>query len=194
MQPKQIVFFLEERSAEEMLRGIMPRLLAAHPDIGAVYIAFNGCHALEKNLSSRIRGYQNPNAAFIILRDQDVGLCKERKQKLQSLVPADNRILIRIACRELESFYFGDLPAVEQGLNLNLERHAKKKHYRAPDQIQKPSTQLESLTQGKYAKIAGSRAIAPRLRLDGGNASPSFNALINGIRHQIQRLTQTPPL
>jgi len=90
--------------------------------------------------------------------------------------------LVRIACHELESFYFGDLDAVEKGLGItNIVRYKNKAKYRDPDSIINPSYELEKLTNGSYQHVMGSRSIAPHLSLD-KNTSHSFNALISGIR------------
>ena len=50
-----LVFLLEERSAREMLTGLLPRLLPA--DISFVCITFEGKQDLEKQLVRRIRHY-----------------------------------------------------------------------------------------------------------------------------------------
>ncbi len=63
-----------------------------------------------------------------------------------------------------------------------LARAQNKVKYRNPDRLAKPSLELEKLTQKKYQKVDGSRAIGPHLRTDGTNRSRSFNVLIKGIR------------
>lgn len=58
------------------------------------------------------------DAHFIVMRDQDSGDCYQIKDRLLNLSREAGRpnALVRIACKELESFYLGDLNAVEQGL------------------------------------------------------------------------------
>ena len=47
------------------------------------------------------------------------------------------RSLIRIACRELESFYLADLQAVEQALGLSgIASQQQTRRYREPDRLQ----------------------------------------------------------
>lgn len=90
--------------------------------------------------------------------------------------------VVRIACRELEAFYLGDLRAVELGLRvsgLSLKQNQAK--FRDPDQLQSPSVELEKLTGGRYQKVAGSRAIAPHLDLE-KPGSRSFRHLIQAVR------------
>jgi hypothetical protein len=177
-----IVFFLEEPSAKEMLEGIRPRLL---PDnVQVRYLVFKGKQDLEKNLKQKLRGWLLPDSVFVVMRDQDSGDCKAVKIKLTELCRQSGRkdVLVRVACRELESFYLGDLAAVEEGLGLKgLRVKQAVRKYRMPDSLGNPSGELYKLTNGAYQKIEGSRSIAPHLSLD-TNRSHSFNVLISGIR------------
>lgn len=179
---KTLVFFLEEPSAREMLEGLRPRLFAPETDVR--YVVFRGKQDLEKNLHRKLRGWLTPDCAFVVLRDQDAGDCREIKQRLLSMCPSDPRIqvLVRIACHELESFYIGDLAAVERGLALHgLSRHQNSALCRDPDALPNPSQVLDNLTGRKYQKVLGSRAIGPHLDPD-ANTSRSFRALVSGIR------------
>jgi len=182
---KTLVFFLEEPSAKAMLEGIMPRIL---PQQWLVrYIVFQGKQDLEKNLAQKIHHWQMPNSVFVVMRDQDSGDCRAIKSRLNRLCEGgkDKCILIRIACRELESFYLGDLAAVEQGLNLSgLRNLQQKKKYRNPDNLGSPSNELSALTGDAYHKLSGSRAIAPFMALD-HNCSKSFQALLAGIQKMV---------
>ena len=114
---KELVFLLEEPSAQEMLKIVVGKLI--HDDrLSFKYVVFDGRSNLDKNLKRKIRDYQIPNAEFIILRDQDGGDCKKLKDSLTKKIPAQEscRTTVRIACRELESFYLGDLEAVAEAL------------------------------------------------------------------------------
>lgn len=168
----------------EMLKGVLLRMLP--PDICVKYIVFDGKQDLEKQMTLKLRGWNAPNSVFLIMRDQDAGDCKKIKHYLVEKSVASNKqngVIIRIACRELESFYLGDLSAVEQGLNLRgIAKQQVKSKYRMPDKLVNPSEILEKLSEKKYQKIAGSRAIAPHLNITGGNKSHSFNVLLDGIR------------
>lgn len=91
--------------------------------------------------------------------------------------------IVRIACHELESFYLGDLSAVDKGLKMNsLSKLQNKKKYREPDKLANPSQELMTLTKKRYQKISGSRAISRHLNLE-NNFSNSFNVLVNAIRN-----------
>ena len=181
---KELVFLLEEASAKAMLESLLPRIL--NSDIKTRFIAFEGKQDLEKQLARRMRGYVNPLARFIVLRDQDNAPdCKAVKTKLAGycqLAGQTAKSLVRIACRELEAFYLADLRAVEQGLKLqNLENQQHLGKFRDPDRLGSPSRELTLLTKGIYQKVSGSRAIGAFL--DPANTrSPSFNNLILGIQ------------
>jgi hypothetical protein len=177
-----LVCFLEEPSAKAMLEGVLPRILPE--DVYVRYIVFEGKQDLEKKLTGKLRSWQMPDSIFLVMRDQDTGDCVIIKNSIVSLCRQAGKFeaLVRIACHELESFYFGDLSAVERGLGIqNLVRHQKSRKYRQPDTIVNPSHELEKITSGKYQKIGGSRAVGKLLSVD-NNTSHSFNVLISGIR------------
>jgi len=183
---KRLVFLLEEPSAREMLKGILPRLLP--DDVHPEYKIFEGKQDMEKNLIRVLRAWRTPDTlAFVVLRDQDAADCRDVKKglltKCQQAKRTDITVLIRIACRELESFYLGDLSAVEKGLELTgLGRQQTKNKYRNPDALGNPAQELSRLTSKSYQKVSGSRAIGPNLDITGSNCSHSFNVLIEGIR------------
>lgn len=183
---KMLVFFLEEPSAKEMLAGILPRFLPE--GILVRYIVFQGKQDLEKNLKKKLRGWRIPDSVFVVMRDQDSGDCKAIKAKLTDLCREAGRegVLVRVACRELESFYLGDLAAVEQGLGLNgLKSRQQGRKFRNPDALGNPAEELFRLTGNRYDKIAGSRAIAPYLSLE-TNYSYSFRVLLSGIMNIVK--------
>lgn len=182
-----LVCMLEEPSAEEMLKVVLSEILPQ--TVHVIYMVFEGKQDLEKRLETRLREWQLPNTYFLVMRDQDSGDCVSIKTELAKRVSQSGKsgqTLIRIACRELESFYLGDLQAVERGLNLNhVARQQDKQKYRHPDQIANASVDLAGLTNNLYQKVQGSRLIARHLRLDGSNTSHSFNVLISGIQKLI---------
>ena len=102
------------------------------------------------------------------------------------------KILVRIACTELETYYLADLSAVEQALKINnLARLQVSAKFRNPDRLSNPSTELEALTTGAYQKVSGSREIGKYL--DASNErSPSFKNLVKGIRRMESELLSLP--
>jgi len=180
---KELVFLLEESSAQAMLEGVLPRMLPV--DVSVRCICFEGKQDLEKRLEKKIRGYLNPSAKFIVIRDQDsYSNCVALKKRLSDLCVQGGKpdAMIRIACRELESFYLADLAAVENGLGITgLAKLQQGSKYRSPDYLGSPSRELSGLTRGRYQKRSGSKAIGPWLDLD-NDRSRSFRNLIRGIR------------
>jgi hypothetical protein len=142
---------------------------------------------MDKRLVMRLRGWRQADTWFLVLRDQDSASCFDVKQHLAGKAVSagkKNKTLVRIACHELESFYLGDLYAVEQGLRIaHLSTKQGKTKYRDPDnRLSNAAQELARLTNNMYQKVHGSRNIAPFLRLDGSNASQSFNTLLAGIQ------------
>jgi len=113
-----LVVCLEEASVQALFEGVFPRLLPTGWVVR--YIRFNGKQDLEKNLLKRLRGWLMPHSRFLVMRDQDAGNCVCIKKKLTDLCEQAGQpdALVRVACRELKSFYFGDMEAVEKGLGL----------------------------------------------------------------------------
>ena len=93
---------------------------------------------------------------------------------------------MRIVCRELESWYFGDLAAVESALGVrNLVRYSRRQQYRIPDEIMAPARELMKITNNAYQKVSGSRAIGPHISYQDNN-SHSFGVFMESI-HTIVR-------
>lgn len=175
---------LEEESAREMLKGVLPRMLPE--EWMAQYMVFEGKKDLLDRLGMRLRGWRRPSTSFLVLCDQDAEDCRELKKRICSIVTGSGTrpfVKIRIACHELENFYLGDLAAVEHGLQVKgLAAQSAKKGYRQADVFANAPEQLKKITGWRYQKLAGSRAIAPCLDLAGVNTSSSFNALLGAIR------------
>jgi Domain of unknown function (DUF4276) len=182
---RELVFLLEEESAKAMLESLLPRFIDER--ISVRYIVFEGKQDLEKQLMRRMRGYLNPSAKFIILRDQDDHPdCIAIKTKLLELVATAGKSdssLIRIACRELEAFYLADLEALELASGTSgVAQLQLKAKYRNPDNFGSPSYEVKSLTKGWYQKVHGSREIGKHLSCE-NDRSASFRNLLAAIKH-----------
>lgn len=141
---KYLVCLLEEPSAEEMLKGVLPHILPK--DIFPKYVVFDGKQDLEKHVEKRLKHWLLPDSVFLVMRDKDLGNCICIKENLLNKVIASGKqksTIIRIACHELESFYLGDLAAVEFGMLQNgLSKQQNKSKYRTPDNIAYPADEL----------------------------------------------------
>lgn len=187
---KYLVLFLEEASARAVFEGLLPRILPK--EVLVYYVVFEGKTDMEKQIVKRLRGWIYPETAFVILRDQDSGDCSEIKHSLKEKCREAGKpeTIVRIACRELESWYFGELDAVEKALAVNnLSKYAKSSKYRIPDQITKPSVELIKITDKKYQKISGSRKIGKHLSIETKkNTSLSYKHFISGLRKALKSL------
>ena len=185
-----LVFFLEEPSARALLEVLLPRFLPM--DVVTLrFVVFEGKQDLEKQLVRKMRVWRTPDTHFIVLRDQDSANCKDVKNRLVELCRQAHHpeALVRVACHEIESWYLGDLAAVEAALDVSgVARHQERSKFRDPDRLGPPSQKLHALTGGVYQKIGGSRAMGPHLRLDGGNRSHSFHAFVKGLKRTVQEI------
>ena len=178
-------FFLQELSAAEMLKGLLPRLLPADADTR--YIVFEGKQDLEKNLEKKLKNWMTPDTIFVVIRDKDSGDGPTIKSRLSDICSKAGKtdVLIRIACHELESWYLGDLLSVEEALGIpRLSRSQNNSKYRNPDRLGNAAQELVSLTKYAYQKVSGSRAIGKCLRIT-GNLSHSYNVFISGLQNRI---------
>jgi hypothetical protein len=166
-----------------MLNGLLPRLLPAGWLVR--YVVFEGKQDLEKQLPRKLQAWRLPGCKFVILRDKDSGDCVVIRQGLVEKCRAANKpnALVRIAIHELESWYLGDLAAVEAGLGVrNLARKQGSRKFREPDTLGNPTQELRRLTTDRYQKVSGSRAIGIHLSIK-NNRSQSFRKFISGVKN-----------
>ncbi|MCF7911376.1 MAG: DUF4276 family protein [Candidatus Cloacimonetes bacterium] len=178
-----VVFFLEEESARAFLEKFIPRFFPQSYEY--IYITFEGKQDMERQLPRKLKLWQRRDTLFVILRDQDSGDCKAIKEKLSEICQRVEKpeCVIRIACRELESWYLGDLASVGSAYEIDkLARQQNKKKFRNPDTLGNPDIELKKLTNGLYQKVSGSRLLGSLLRVS-GNKSHSFNIFVIGVRN-----------
>ena len=177
---KQLVFLLEEESMKALLDVLLPQILPQ--GINFLCIPHEGKQDLEKSIPRKLRAWQTPGTSFIIVRDKDQADCLEVKKRLVNLCAQAGRSdsLIRIACHELESWFLGDLSAVEKAFNIKkLSEQQKNRKYKEPDKLSNASEELEKLVKG-YRKVSGAKKIAAYMTID-QNHSHSFNCFISGV-------------
>lgn len=177
---KELVFLLEEESMKALLDVLLPQILPTH--IRFLCIPHQGKQDLEKSIPRKLRAWQAPNTFFVIVRDKDRADCLEVKKHLVTLCEQAGRgdSLVRIACHELESWFLGDLAAVEKAFGIkNLADQQQKRKYKEPDKLANAPEELEKLVKG-YRKISGAKAIAVYMDIH-QNYSHSFNCFIKGV-------------
>lgn len=178
---RHLVILLEEPSAQDALQAWLPVWLPA--DITPHFIVFQGKQDLEKRMVLRTRHWLLPNSRFLVMRDQDSGDCIAVKAGLVARCVEAGRAdaVVRIACRELESFFVGDWRAVAEAFGKPaLARLAGKAKYRSPDALGSPSREL-AMHLPSYQKRDGARRIAPLIDPE-RNASRSFQALRTAVQ------------
>jgi hypothetical protein len=141
---------------------------------------------LKKSIPRKIRAYsgQNISKRILIIHDQDSNDCKSLKRELLQLCRGStNPVLIRIACRELENWYLGDMVAIEKVYpETKATKLANKQKYRNPDKIQ-GCLEMESLSK-KFSKSDAARDMPKYMDLE-SNKSTSFNHFLTGLNKLI---------
>lgn len=177
----ELVFLLEEASIIEVLNIIVPKLVPKC--ITCRFIPHEGRSDLEKSIPRKLKAWRMPGVRFVVVRDKDSGDCHVVKDKLLELCRKGRRpdTLVRIVCHHLESWYLGDLAAVETAFGVNgIARRQSKRKFSDPDALANAEQELRRLVP-EYQNINGSRRIAPHLNLE-SNHSHSFNVFLAGVR------------
>lgn len=182
----RIEILVEELSMEVFLKGLLPRILPEDYKLGQNCFVYphEGKNDLQKRLPRRVRAYRSypEDVKLIVVHDQDSADCIKLKQQLVKLIKNEDvniQFLVRIACRELENWYLGDLKAVEKvypkSKASGLSRKAK---FRNVDKIQ-GSREMEYLSK-EFGKTSCARSLAPIIDIE-DNTSVSFNQFISGL-------------
>jgi hypothetical protein len=116
------------------------------------------------------------------MRDQDSGDCRAVKAALVARCREAGRpdTVVRVACRQLESFFVGDWEAVALAFDRPaVARLGRSARYRTPDDLGDPAHEL-ARHLGGYQKRDGARRIAPLVD-PARNRSASFHALRSAV-------------
>ncbi len=179
-----IVFLLEEPSMKALLDILLPKILPEN--VGYKTIAHSGKSDLQESIPRKLKAWRQPDTKFVIVQDQDSGDCVKIKQALSELAgPAGREALVRIVCRELEAWYFGDLQAVSRAYHKDVTALREKSKYRNPDAIGNPKEELRKLFPG-HQQIDGARRIAAHMNIE-NNRSGSFRQFVSGVLKLIHR-------
>ena len=174
-----IIFLLEEGSMKEVLDILLPRILPA--GVSFKTIPHSGKSDLQQSIPRKLKVWRQPDVKFVIVQDQDSGDCVTIKTFLKELSePYGRKVLIRIACRELEAWYFGDLNAVSLAYGKDVRPLALKSKYREPDRIGNPKEELRKLFP-KHQQLDGARRIAVHMDVE-HNSSTSFQYFVSGVK------------
>ncbi|MDR2937546.1 MAG: DUF4276 family protein [Prevotellaceae bacterium] len=188
MNSTVIEILTEEASMENFLRVLLPRILPSDYTLGknCFIRPHEGKSHLKKSIPIKMRAYPNYGypVKVLILHDQDSNDCMQLKGELQALCTNSSiPLVVRIACRELENWYLGDLNAVETvypRTKASRQRHVAK--FREPDNVI-GSHEMSLLTKD-FSKSHASREIPKHMNLT-VNTSASFNHFLSGLNKLI---------
>lgn len=172
------VFLLEGQAEKLFLEALLPRLF---PELDFLCVCHDGKNDLEKSIPRKLRAWDYPDDIFVIVRDSDGADCIALKKKLVGLCQHEKRkkFLVRIACQELESWYLGDLSAIDRAYGVCLSKKQAKNPYRIPDKIGNPSREVKALVK-EFKKLDGARRMGALLHPD-KNLSQSFRVFASGM-------------
>jgi Domain of unknown function (DUF4276) len=182
----RIEILVEEPSMKEFLTILLPNIIDKQWNLNENYFirSFEGKNDLQKNIPSKVKFLSNWNheaVGVVIMQDQDSSDCKILKQKLLNICNqnGDCPKLVRIICRELESWYIGDFFAVNQAYpSFKHQNYINKSKFRIPD-ICNASDELKKILPG-FQKVGGAKKIAPYMNIE-NNKSESFKQTISGL-------------
>ncbi len=173
-----IVFLLEEKSMEALLQELLPSIVGEEL---FVLIPHEGKGDLLQSIPRKLKGWPKGDTSFVIVHDQDANDCVQLKEKILEICKPYNRtVIVRIVCRELESWYFGDLDAVEKAYEKNLNKLKNGSKYRVPDEIPDPKTAIKKAIP-ELTQIDGAKRIAKHMSID-ENKSHSFHVFVDGVK------------
>lgn len=182
----KIEFLLEEPSMINSLEQLLPRILPEGFVLNenCFLRPHNGKSDLVKSIPRKIRAFSNihhEEYRVVIIHDQDSNDCKHLKQELATLClqNGDCPILIRIACRELEAWYLGDMDAIQKVYpNFKADQQRNKAKFRNPDSCN-PSDELKKLIPN-FQKGYASKEISKHISIE-NNRSISFGHFVSGL-------------
>ena len=172
---------------KEVLKKILPKILAEKWIYETNYFirAFEGKSDLFKSLPRQIMALskkQGVKVGVVVLHDQDSADCKLLKARLIKQMSAEESTprLVRIICRELESWYIGDFKAISQAYpNFKYINYINKAKFRNPETCNAEYELSKILPE--FQKISSAKAIAPFLKAE-NNRSESFKQFVSGIQ------------
>ena len=182
---KRIEILTEELSMKHALEIILPKIVPNTWVLNENYFIrpHSGKSDLKKSIPKKIKAFNHDNVGIVIVHDQDSAECKELKQKLRDLCQENikNPLLIRIACKELESWYLGDFNALKIAYPECERNKIFFQRNRNPDILQ-ASDEIRKIIP-TFQNIQGAKNIAPHMEVikTEQNNSHSFRIFIKGI-------------
>lgn len=197
----QVEFLVEEQSAEEALRHLLPRVLKQRAR--AKVINLGSKYKLLKVLPERLTAYgqriaNGESLRVVVLVDRDNDDCENLKAELEEMAAAaglltksapapDGRFMVlnRIVIEELESWFIGDPTALRKAFTGLPKIGEDKGIFRNPDnggswEVLHRYLKKHGIYKSSFPKIDAARRIAPHLDIQ-RNRSRSFRAFVEGM-------------
>ena len=176
----KLVFLVEEASMADLLDGLLSRFF---PGLQFQCVPHQGKQDLARSVPRKLRGWREPGVRFVVMRDQDGADCRQVKADLVGLCKAAGRcdVLVRVVCRELEAWYFGDPDALARAFPQARQsslRELGKRRFRYPDAVVRPGDAIANLIP-EFRKRLGATRMAQHLSRD--NRSRSFQVFVEGV-------------
>ena len=188
---EQIEFLLEESSMENVLREILPKVLPKgyQLDENCFLRPHQGKSDLKKSIPRKVKIFSNfyKPSKIIIVHDQDANNCVALKNDILELCKKNGNcpVLVRIACRELENWYLGDMPAIEKVYpDFKVRNQKNKAKFRIADKCH-GSYELEKIIKF-FQKGFASKNISKYMDVE-SNKSVSFNHFVTGIKSFLEK-------
>ena len=149
-------------------------------------ISHEGKNDLIHSIPIKLKAWKMPGTRFVIVHDQDCHDCIDLKNRIEEVCEPYNReVLIRIVCRELESWYFGDIQAVEKAYGKDLSKIRCSNKYRIPDAIIDPKERIKRWIP-ELTQIDGARRISKYMNIE-DNTSHSFRVFVDGVKRMCEK-------
>ncbi|WP_431307170.1 DUF4276 family protein [Acidithiobacillus acidisediminis] len=197
----RIEFLVEEQSAEEALKHLLPRLIDGRAQWKLINLSSK--YKLLKVLPQRLAAYrrcidQSEDLRIVVLVDRDLDDCIALKRQMEdtaksvglstkSVPGPDGRFLVvnRIVIEELESWFIGDPVALRKAFTGLPSMDPTKGIFRNPDnggswEALHRFLKRHGIYKSSYPKIDAARRIAPHLGLQ-SNRSRSFQVFLDGV-------------
>lgn len=197
----RIDILVEEQSAEEALRHLLPRLLKDRAQARVINVGSK--YKLLKVLPERLAAYaqriaDGESLRVVVLVDRDHDDCEQLKAELETVAAAaglstkaspaaDGQFMVlnRIVIEELESWFIGDPSALRKAFTSlpNIEQTSG--IFRNPDnggswEALHRFLKKHGIYRSSFPKIDAARRIAPHMDIQ-QNRSRSFQVFVEGM-------------
>lgn len=170
----------------DVLEVLLPSILPQGYRLGEnVFVRpHQGKSDLKKSIPTKMRALSHYGipSLLVVLQDQDSHDCRVLKEELTDLCRQHGHcpFLVRIVCRELESWYLGDMDAIGQCYtSFKPDKYRQSAKFRNPD-LCNAADELSKLIKG-FSKGYAARNIPSHMDVSVNN-SESFRQFRDGLQ------------